>query len=275
MTAVSRSHLLALPLLLTALSAVESRAGFVAHWRFEEEAAGTTASGSGSLLDSTTNNLHLNPRGNPQYSSVAGGGSTGMDFDGNGDLAWRSDSSAFRLTSLTIEAFVRYDGGSGLRQIVFRGDQRGGRDPFYLAVFNGSLRFNISDLSSDRILDAAPLLPVGELVHVAATLDHATDRMTIYVNGSEIASQSAAGVRPDVGLYSSGRVSVGGLSDGLGYGQYFDGIIDEVRIADTALNPSQFLYTAPVPEPTSLASFGLIASLALRRRRRSTVGNRD
>jgi hypothetical protein len=45
------------------------------------------------------------------------------------------------------------------------------------------------------------------------------------------------------------------------------GNIDEVRISDSALSPSQFLF-APVPEPTtaSLALLGGLASWALRRK---------
>ena len=61
---------------------------------------------------------------------------------------------------------------------------------------------------------------------------------------------------------------------GLGIGSYetaafgdfasFDGLIDEVRISDTALSPSEFL---SVPEPTFMGLFGLLG-LSLARRRR-------
>jgi len=256
-----------LPLLIVT-SMAECQAGFVAHWRFEEGTAGQAASGAGSILDSSGNGLHMTPRGNPTYTTDSAPGSNlAMAFDRVGDMAYRADSSQFQLQSLTIEAFVKYNGGGGLQQIFFRGDYRGGRDPYYLAINNGALRFNISDLSADRAIQSSTQLQVGQLLHVAATLDHATDIMKIFVDGNEVASGSAAGMRPNVGLIN-GRVSIGGLSDGFNYGQNFNGIIDEVRIADTALNPGQFLYN-PVPEPSSFVVFGtLIGGLQLLRRRR-------
>ncbi len=251
-----------------------THASVIAHWRFEEGTANSIAAGPDVLLDSSGNSLDMTPLGGPIYRSVPNPGSAlGLDFDGANDIASRADSSLFQLQSLTVEAFIRLDDGASLRQIFFRGDSRGGKDPVYLAVLNGRLRFNLSNLSADQILDTVPLLPTGVFIHVAGTLDHSTDTMKVFVNGAEIGSKSAAGVRPNVALFPNARVSIGGLADGLSIGQHFNGIIDEVRISDTALAPSQFLGSS-VPEPSSFALMGLsligIAGYNWRRKRKAT-----
>ena len=162
-----------------------------------------------------------------------------------------------------MEATIRFDAGSSMHQIFFRGDSRSGKDPFYLAVYNGKLRFLIDDLSSAVALHSPDLLPTGQYLHVAATLDDATDTMKLFIDGTEVASGIALGIRPNVtSLYGNARVSIGGLADGWNLGQYFNGVIDEVRISDTALSPSEFL-RGSVPEPTTLAIWALLGVTCL------------
>ena len=245
--------------------------GIISHWQFEEGVAGAFATGSSSILDSSANSLHMSPFGTSQYVSVTNPGSTvGMEYFGAG-YAFRADSSQYNVQNLTLEAFVRYDGGSSLRQIFFRGNSVGGRDPFYLAVLNGHLAFNVSDgITADVRIDSPGLLPVGQFVHVAGTLDHTTDTMKIFVAGVEVGSRSAGGLRPTT-LLSGSQVSIGALYDGFSRGQYFDGVIDEVRISNLALSPSQFLGAdnGTVPEPATLALFctGLLMVFRLGRRK--------
>ena len=70
----------------------------------------------------------------------------------------------------------------------------------------------------------------------------------------------------DGGDWDAGNFTVGrGLYAG-GHGDRAYGFIDETRISDTALSPSQFLWS-PVPEPTS-SLLGLSAMFLFLRRRR-------
>ncbi len=281
---MTRFRFIAALLCLSATVASNADAGVVAHWNFEEGVAGAFATGTDSVLDVSGNNLHLTPLAGPTYTAFPGSGTNlGLRFDGVNDIARRADSSLFRLRNLTIEAFIRYDGGTSLDQIFFRGDARGGRDPIFLAVLNGKLRFNISDLTVDRSVTMADPIPIGQTLHVAATLDDVTDQMKIFVDGIEVASRSAAGMRPDVALFSNANIGVGGLSDGAAFAQHFRGVIDEVRLSDVALRPSQFLNANPsvntVPEPSAylmLAGIGIFAAFRRRIRRQTAVmGDRN
>ncbi len=276
---ISKLFLASLTVLVFATG--QSSAAVISHWKFEEGPVNTAASGADSLLDSSGNNLHMTPLNGPIYRAVPNPGSTlGLEF-GSNRLASRPDNSLYRLTSMTIEAFVRFRGGTNQQQFLFLGDWRGGRDPFFLGTVAGKVRFNISDLTLDRALDTPGLLPTGRYVHVAATLDHTTDQMKIFLDGVQVATRSAGGMRPNVAPYSTARISIGALDHGAGgsgpsIGQHFNGDIDEVRLSNVALSPEQFLNapTAAVPEPSSLVLWSLgslgIAVVARRRQEKAS-----
>ena len=73
-------------------------------------------------------------------------------------------------------------------------------------------------------------LPANSWSHLALTYDGAFLRL--YVNGTLLASQARAGTITN----STNQLQIGGDSI---YGQYFNGMIDEVRIYNTALSASQ------------------------------------
>jgi Concanavalin A-like lectin/glucanases superfamily/Domain of unknown function (DUF4214)/PKD domain len=225
----------------------------IGHWRFEEGPVGAAAS---VITDSSGNGLDMELAMFQPTSSVYAevpnpNSSLGMEFLGDSMFS-RPDDALFSTSSLTIEAFVRYDVGTGLRQILYRGNSDGGKDPYYLAILNGVLRFNISDGTTDVALDSGPLI-AGEFMHVAGTLDDATDTMRVFVNGIQVGMKSAGGRRPTA-LLPGARVSIGGLDDGSSQAQKFDGNIDEVRLSNVALDPDEFLNSqrASVASPARL-----------------------
>ena len=128
----------------------------IAHWRFEEGTANTTATGVDSILDSSGKGHHGTPNNGPIYRTTTFPGSTiGLEFDGVDDYVFIPDHADFQLTqSLTLEAFVRVDsyptGGSNPQnQIIFRGDDRPGKDPYFLRIVpSGNLVFSINTLTS-------------------------------------------------------------------------------------------------------------------------------
>jgi hypothetical protein len=104
----------------------------------------------------------------------------------------------------------------------------------------------------------------GEWNHVAFTLTATDAQMWVASAGGPYtlldskAGEDFAGPTGQVLIDSDGNWTIGRGMFGNGITDWSDAIIDEVRIGDTALSPSQFLFAA-VPEPGAC----LLALLAL------------
>ena len=225
--------------------------GTVARWTFEEGTAGEVAAIPGSILD-VAGAHHGTPVNGPVYeaASTPGGGAMGLRYDGVDDRVLVPDDPAFFLTgSLTLEAFIIIESYSHMphQQIVFRGDDRGSRDPYYLAITvhngnDGHLTMAVYGNSPSEIRSPEPL-PLNELIHVAGTLDDATGVQALYINGVPVAS-TVTDVRPFAELDSARTpgLGIGSYQSGIAHSDsIFKGIIADVRISDTALTPDQFI----------------------------------
>jgi hypothetical protein len=90
-------------------------------------------------------------------------------------------------------------------------------------------------------------LPLDTWSHLAATYDETTLRL--YVNGVQVASRPQSGLM----LTSNSPLSIGG--DSL-YGQYWAGLIDEVRIYNRALSTAEISQDMNTPAMNPPASCG-------------------
>jgi hypothetical protein len=123
----------------------------IAYYRFEEGAAGGTSMGPGSVKDSSGNGL--NGSGTFLYSSNVAINPIPQTYSQNNlslQLSGLSsvrinDNPLFQLTnSLSLEAFfypLDYNTHVFQQFIIFRGDQRGGYDPYFLMVRQGCFTF--------------------------------------------------------------------------------------------------------------------------------------
>jgi len=237
--------------------------GTVAYYRFEGT-AGTAATGTGSIVDSSGNGLNGTPSNGPVYSSSVASNpvpvngdpnATSLSFNGNNQAVYIPDNPDFQITqSLTLEAYIYAlptAGGQG--QIIFRGDDRGGYDPYFLTRGlrgNNIVSFAVTN-AANQSAEVDATIPLSQWVHVAGTLDDATGQMRIYVNGV-LVSSTVTTIRPFAILTSA--------EPGLGIGNLqaptlnepFDGMIDEARISNVALTPSQFLDAPQRPSGASM-----------------------
>lgn len=240
----------------------------VAWWRFQEGLPNEVAAGTNTIIDCASG-LNGTPVGGPVYVSVnvPNGSPTtslGLIFDGVAARVFVEDNPAFYLTnSLTLEAFIRYDGeptGDQVSQIILRGDDRIGLDPYFLALdANGALGFGVEPEVPDTIswLESPSPVPRGVLLHVAGTLDGVTGQQRLYINGQEVASTNTA-LRPFGRLDPTQSPGLGiGNVQSPNYSEYFNGIITEVRISDVALDPRQFLFAPCIIKEVAPATNGV------------------
>lgn len=170
-----------------------------------------------------------------------GPGVVGQGFHFNGvDGALRvPDSESLRFTrSLTITAWVKVlsypSPGQSIAEIVFRGDDRGGLDPYVLGVqHDGMLVFAIDSGSGSTQLRAP--IPLNRFIHVTASLEDATSRMTLAFNGERVADTTTP-YRPFRDLDPNANPGIGignhGARPNAGYNQPFHGILDEITISE-------------------------------------------
>jgi len=175
-----------------------------------------------------------------------------LHYDGWTQRVFVPDAPKLQLTnSLTIEAFVKTEpmlpGTGAGAQILERATSGAGMWAYSLALLQPGniLAFGV-DNSALQALVITHAIPFDQWVHVAGTLDDATGQMKLYVNGSLVESTTTS-IRPMSALDPSSSPGLGIGCDNTGqYGQYLNGWLDEVRLSDAALDPSQFLSSKPV-----------------------------
>jgi len=166
-----------------------------------------------------------------------------FSFNGVNTRAEVADSSSLAFTaSFTIEGWIKVNSfGSSSGEILFRGDDRPGLDPYQLRTnSDGTLSFQIDPLNDNGSTISTPI-PLGQFLHVAGTLDDATGLMSLYVNGS-LAAQTTTDGRPFANLDPTQNPGVGiGNANGSSFNVPFNGLIDELSVYNRALSPGEVL----------------------------------
>jgi len=192
----------------------------VAAFSFNEGSGTTVGDGSGHGNTGTITGATWTAAG--KYGSA-------LVFDGATSRVTINDAPSLHLINgMTLEAWVNPSVAlSGWDDIIYRGN-----DDYFLLLFNGApvAGITLSTDSSSTNTFGPSALPQNTWTHIAQTFDGSTVR--VFVNGAQVASRSLVGSVLD----STQPLEIG--SDHI-FGQYFQGLIDEIRVYNVALPQSQ------------------------------------
>lgn len=255
--------------ILAALLSHSVNAAVTNYWRFEEGTAGGPVTGASSIIDSV-GSAHGSPAGNFTYSGaipmsvIPGTGATNtvsLDFNGS-DSVVTAPSPAFMNTAgaaFTVEFWMQSAPpvGGGQELLFDKSHGFGDNSGWFFQTNPGSgfIGFGIGNGSSFPGVGSIADLYDNSWHHLAGTYDG--NVIELFVDGASqgtiVAGTSAANTRD----LEFGRAR--------NNGRFFGGNLDEVRISNTVLSPSEFL---SVPEPSTFILTALFGALALGRRHR-------
>ena len=201
--------------------ATAANAGLVAAYGFDE--------GSGTTVTDQSGNGHNGTVSGTTWAATGKYGKA-LQFNGSSALVTIPDAASLHLTTgMTLEAWVNPSTVNGnWRDVIYKGN-----DNYYLeATSSNASKPDAGLIAGGSYADAygSAALTANTWSYLAETYDGTTLRL--YVNGTQVASTAHTGTIST----STNPLQIGGDSI---YGQNFAGMIDEVRIYNTALTPTQ------------------------------------
>jgi chitodextrinase len=207
--------------------------GLVAAYSFDE--------GAGTTVTDLSGNGNTGTLSNTQWSNSGKYGNA-LVFNGSSSRVMINDSASLHLTSgMTLEAWVNPSTvTSAWRDVIYKG----GNDNYYLEAtssLGGAPGAGATVGSTDTTIVGTAALGANSWTHLALTYDGTALRL--YVNGVQVSSQAITGNI----LTSATPLQIG--SDNV-WGQYFAGMIDEVRVYNVALSHAQIQSDMATPVGT-------------------------
>jgi autotransporter-associated beta strand protein len=204
------------------------------NWRFVLANPNTPATSrynfEGNVNDSAGTN-HGTANGAPTYASGPSG--SGQAINLNGTTSYMQlPSGVANSSNITISTYVKWDGGNAWQRIFDFGDDTTTYMMLTPKSGDNTMRFAITTTGSggEQTLDTAAL-PTGQWVHLTLTLGGNTG--VLYVDGKpRVAGQillDPSHISPTLNYIGKSQ-----FADPL-----FDGMIDDFRIYDYALDPGQ------------------------------------
>jgi hypothetical protein len=198
-------------------------AGLIAAYAFQE--------GTGTAAADATGKGHTGTISGATWST-AGKNGNALSFDGVNDYVTVADANDLDLTTgMTVEAWVRPAALSGWNTVVMKeGTSTTLAYGLYANDSNPWPAVTVRISSNDQSAIGTSPLPLNTWTHLAATYDGANLRL--YVNGVQAGSRAQTGSM----LTSTRALRIGG---NLVWGEYLNGLIDDVRIYNRALTAAE------------------------------------
>ena len=271
---------LAIAVSLSLLGFTQAQASLLAHWKFDETSGTTAADSSGNGNTGTLTNMP----GSEWTTGKVGGG---LAFDGVDDYVLTSAIIGPTGTSARTVAMWFATTTSNQAMLQYGGGSFGGNFRMRLDGNDGILTFDPSHANKKLL---SPSVNDGAWHHMAITwagggngLDDST--ITFFVDGIEYADGTYTGTgstttdgtfsvfRPwyTISTDTNHATSVIGAAqsadDVSNVFDHWQGVIDEVRIYDSALTAAQIQALVPEPSTALLLCLGLMALATGRRNR--------
>ncbi len=230
------------------------------YYRFENGTANATAAGSGSIVDSMGSGQNGTPSGTVTYSSdvplstVGGAADTlSLNLATSGSVQFPGAFPLNSLTNATLEFYIKPTGtGSEMDFLWTRTDSNDANRFNMGVVTSGQSRTIFLDYREPNgtLHSVAPSIAIAGSgwTHVAVVKSGNT--WTAYANGVQ-QGQAVTDASPNL------PTNTGWTLNGRGLNQ-FVGLLDELRISNSALTPAQFL----VPPSAGTCTYSLSASSA-------------
>ena len=154
-----------------------------------------------------------------------------------------SHDNALSLTdTLTFTAWINPDSIGGSYNTVLAKDGGGSASNYWFGIWQDELDFGFFSGGSFREVFTSGLnIQAGTWQHIAASFDNAVDEVKLYLDGSLVHTGTLT-FTPTV---VSADLSIGRSPDG----EYWRGLLDDVRIYDTVLSDAEI---------TTLAQRGVV-----------------
>ena len=207
--------------LMTPAALAQNPAGLVSAYSFNE--------GTGTVVTDVSGNSNNGTISNGTWSASGRYGAA-LSFNGSSSRVDIPDSASLDLTTgMTMEAWVRPTTLSGWRTVLMKEQSAGLVYGLYANSDTNRPSAHIY-ISAESDTRGTAQLAVNTWTHLAATYDGSVLRS--YVNGVQASTRTIGGNI----LTSTSALRIGGNSI---WGEYFAGLIDEVRIYNRALTAAE------------------------------------
>ena len=217
---------------ITILVAPAGVNGLIAAYGFEEGAGRSAGDASGKG--------HVGDIKQAQWSPAGRFGGA-LDFDGINDWVTIADAADLDMRdAITLEAWVNPRSLAGWNTILLKEAATGLAYSLYANDFyplHPAGYVNVGGMQDVSVVDNKAL-PLNAWSHVAMTYDGT--KLRLYINGDEVGSRTLTGRI----IASNRELRIGGNDF---WGEFFNGRIDEVRIYNRALQPTEIARDMNMP----------------------------